>query len=162
MYKVAVLGATLACVASSVLAQPPAFVPAASHISAAPLDAIFGKAGESNNGMYKASFGRSVNMHGMTAGEAMGVNTWAGFAGTDQQAVVDGDFAVLETELQAVLKSLRGAGIRIVAIHQHMTGEEPRLMFLHYWGQGKAQDLAKAARAAIDLTGTAARTAAHG
>lgn len=130
-------------------------VPAASHISAAPLDAIFGKAGQADNGMYKASFGRPVKMHGVSAGEAMGVNTWAGFAGTDRQAVVDGDFAVLESELQAVLKSLRGAGIQIVAIHQHMTGEEPRLMFLHYWGQGKAEDLAKAVRAAIDLTGTA-------
>jgi hypothetical protein len=133
---------------------PLARVPAESHISVAPLDTIFGKPGEANNGMYKASFGRSVKMHGLTAGEAMGVNTWAGFAGTDQQAVVDGDFAILESELQAVLKSLRGAGINIVAIHQHMTGEEPRLMFLHYWGQGKARDLAKAVRAAIDLTGT--------
>jgi len=129
-------------------------VPAESRISAGPLDAIFGKKGESNNGMYKASFGRPVKMHGSTAGEAMGVNTWAGFAGNDQQAVVDGDFAVLEKELQPVLKSLRGAGINIVAIHQHMTGEEPRLIFLHYWGQGKAQDLAKAVRAAIDLTAT--------
>lgn len=131
-------------------------VAAASHISAAPLDTIFGKSGESNNGMYKASFGRPVKMHGASVGEAMGVNTWAGFAGTDQQAVVDGDFAVLENELQSVLKSLRGAGIQIVAIHQHMTGEEPRLMFLHYWGQGTAQDLAKAVRAAISLTGTTA------
>jgi hypothetical protein len=129
-------------------------LPAESHISAAPLDTIFGKAGETNNGMYKASFGRPVKMHGLTAGEAMGVNTWAGFAGTDQQAVVDGDFAVLESELQAVLKSLRGAGIHIVAIHQHMTGEQPRLMYLHYWGQGKAQELAKAVRTAIDLTRT--------
>jgi hypothetical protein len=84
----------------------------------------------------------------------MGVNTWAGFAGSDDQAVVDGDFAVLENELQPVLKSLRGAGINVVAIHQHMTNEEPRLIFLHYWGQGKAQDLAKAVRGAIDLTST--------
>jgi hypothetical protein len=129
-------------------------LPAESHISAAPLDAIFGKTGETNNGMYKASFGRPVKMHGLTAGEAMGVNTWAGFGGTDQDAVVDGDFVVLESELQAVLKSLRGSGIQIVAIHQHMTGEEPRMMFLHYWGQGKAQELAKGIRAAIDLTGT--------
>jgi hypothetical protein len=72
----------------------------------------------------------------------------------DNQAVVDGDFAVLENELQPVLKSLRGAGINIVAIHQHMTGEEPRLIFLHYWGQGKAQNLAKAVHAAISLTST--------
>jgi hypothetical protein len=52
------------------------------------------------------------------------------------------------------LKSLRKAGINIVAIHQHMTNEEPRIIFFHYWGQGKAQDLAKAVRTAINLTGT--------
>ncbi|MBK4736630.1 DUF1259 domain-containing protein [Noviherbaspirillum pedocola] len=133
-------------------AMPP--VPAESRISGAPLESIFGKKGEANNGMFKVSFGRPVKMHGVTAGDAMGVNTWAGFAGTDEQALVDGDFAVLEKELQPVLKLLSGAGIHIVAIHQHMTGEEPRLIFLHYWGQGKAQDLAKAVRGAIDLTST--------
>jgi hypothetical protein len=135
-------------------AYPLARVPAENHITPAPLDVIFGKKGELNNGMYKASFGRPVKMYGLTAGDAMGANTWAGFAGNDQQAVVDGDFAVLENELQPVLKSLRRAGIYIVAIHQHMTGEEPRLMFLHYWGQGNAQELAKAVRAAINLTAT--------
>jgi hypothetical protein len=129
-------------------------VPVESHITGAPLEGIFGKKGETNNGMFKVSFGRPVKMHGVTAGDAMGVNTWAGFAGTDDQAVVDGDFAVLEDELQPVLKSLRGAGINIVAIHQHMTHEEPRLIFLHYWGQGKAQDLAKSVRAAVSLTST--------
>jgi hypothetical protein len=135
-------------------AYPLARVPAENRITAAPLDTIFGKEGEAKDGMYKASFGRPVKMHGLTMGEAMGVNTWAGFGGNDQQAVVDGDFAVLENELQPVLKSLRGARINIVAIHQHMTGEEPRMMFLHYWGQGKAQELAKAVRAAINLTAT--------
>jgi hypothetical protein len=133
---------------------PTARLPAESHITAAPLEDIFGKKGEMNKGMLKLSLGRPVKMHGVTTGDAMGVNTWAGFAGTDDNALVDGDFAVLEGELQPVLKSLRGAGINIVAIHQHMTGEEPRLIFLHYWGQGKAQDLARAVRAAIGLTST--------
>ena len=129
-------------------------VPAESRITAAPLEEIFGKKGEANNGMFKVSYGRPVKMHGVTMGDAMGVNTWAGFAGTDDQAVVDGDFAVLEGELQPVLKSLRGAGINVVAIHNHMTHEEPRLIFLHYWGQGKTQDLAKAVRSAVGLTST--------
>ena len=109
-------------------------VPAESHITAAPLEGIFGKKGEANNGMFKVSYGRPVKVHGATMGDAMGVNTWAGFAGTDDQAVVDGDFAVLENELQPALKSLRKAGINIVAIHQHMTNEEPRIIFFHYWG----------------------------
>lgn len=127
-------------------------IPSQSRITAAPLESIFGKKGEMNNGMFKVSFGYPVNMHETTVGDAMGANTWAGFAGTDDNALVDGDFAVSEDELQLVLKSLRGAGINIVAIHQHMIHEEPRLMFLHYWGQGKAQDLAKAIQAAIKLT----------
>jgi hypothetical protein len=82
----------------------------------------------------------------------MGVNTWAAFAGTDDVAVVDGDFAVTEDELQGVLKALRGGGINIVAIHHHMTGESPRILFLHYWGKGKASDLAGVVRKALDLT----------
>jgi hypothetical protein len=82
----------------------------------------------------------------------MGVNTWAGFAGTDQDALVDGDFVMLESELQPVLKSLRKDGINIVAIHNHMTMEEPRYVFLHYWGRGLAAELAKAVKNALDET----------
>lgn len=86
-------------------------------------------------------------------GGAMGVNTWAAFAGGAAGAVVDGDIAMLESELQGVLKALRGARINVVAIHQHMIHEEPRFVFLHYWGVGPAEDLAKGLRAALDRTG---------
>src|SRR3954462_6003690 len=86
----------------------------------------------------------------------MGVNTWAAFAGNDENALVDGDFAVTEDELQPVLQSLRAAQINIVAIHQHMTHEEPRIMFLHYWGRGKAADLATAVKQALSLSETSA------
>ena len=91
-------------------------------------------------------------MHGHAVGATMGVNTWAAFAGSDDAAVVDGDFAMRETELQRVLKALRAAGIAIVAIHQHMSDEQPRIMFLHYWGVGRTSDLAKGLRAALDVT----------
>jgi hypothetical protein len=64
--------------------------------------------------------------------------------------VVDGDFAMLEPELQGVLKALRRAGIDVVAIHQHMAGEQPRVLFLHFWGVGKAEDLARGLKAALD------------
>src|ERR1043166_4692211 len=87
---------------------------------------------------------------GCEVGKEMGVNTWAGFAGSDDNAVVDGDFAVLEEELQPVLKALRKAGINIVAIHQHMAQETPRILFLHYWGKGKTVDLARGVKAALD------------
>jgi rhodanese-related sulfurtransferase len=78
----------------------------------------------------------------------MGVNTWAAFAGANDDAVVDGDFACQELELQPVLRSLRRSGINIVAIHQHMTQEQPRYLFLHYWGRGTAAELANAVRLA--------------
>ena len=97
-------------------------------------------------------------MHGGSMGSTMGVNTWAAFAGSDDKAVVDGDFAMLESELQGVLQALRGAGIDVVAIHQHMTGESPRVMFLHYWGVGPAEELAKGLRAALDRTGNSGKT----
>ena len=84
-----------------------------------------------------------------TIGKQMGVNTWAAFAGTDEMASVDGDFAMLEGELQGVLKALRSAGIHIVAIHNHMTQEEPQYVFLHYWGKGPAKKLAEGVKAAL-------------
>jgi hypothetical protein len=93
--------------------------------------------------MFKVSYGRPVKVHGATMGDAMGVNTWAGFAGADDQAVVDGDIAVLENELQPVLKWLRKAGINTVAIHQHMTNEKPRLILLQLLGTGQGAGLSQ-------------------
>jgi hypothetical protein len=129
-------------------------IPSPSNISAAPIEAILGKT-QSKDGMVKVTIGRPANMHGVSVGNDMGVNTWAAFAGSDDQAVVDGDFAMHESELQPVLKAMRGAGINIVAIHQHMTQEQPRTMFLHYWGKGKAVDLAKGVKQALDAQMTA-------
>ena len=91
-------------------------------------------------------------MGGHAVGKTMGVNTWAAFAGSDDKAVVDGDFAMLESELQGVLKALRGGRIDIVAIHQHMTGEQPRVLFLHYWGIGSTVELARGLEAALAKT----------
>jgi hypothetical protein len=105
--------------------------------------------------MYKATFGRTVRdamCGGCTVGSAMGINTWAAFAGTDDDAVVDGDFAVTEDELRVVLVALRDGGINVVAIHSHTMGESPRIIFLHYWGRGSAADLANTVKSAVDRT----------
>jgi len=134
----------------SAFGAPP---PSPSKIDAAPLDAVFGFKGAAKDGMYKATMGRTTRAAcGCTIGKAMGVNTWAAFGGTNEDAVVDGDFAVAESELQPVLKSLRSSGINVVAIHSHMTGESPRILFLRYWGRGKAADLAVTVKKALDLT----------
>jgi hypothetical protein len=124
--------------------------PAKSTLNGATIDAVFGVKGDMANGVYKVTIGKTSSMMGDQIGNAMGVNTWAAFAGSDDKAVVDGDFAMYEKEVQGVLKALRGAGIQIVAIHNHMTGEEPRVVFLHYWGIGPTADLAKGLKAALD------------
>ena len=126
--------------------------PAKTTLDPAKIDAVLGRRGDLASGVYKVVVGRSARMHGLEVGATMGVNTWAAFAGSDDAAVVDGDFAMREGELQGVLKALRAAGIAIVAIHQHMAGEQPRILFLHYWGAGRTTDLAKGLRAALDLT----------
>jgi hypothetical protein len=130
-----------------------AAAPETSAITGAPLDAIFGVKGEVNNGMYKATIGRTATMHGAKVATQMGINTWAAFAGTDENALVDGDFAMTTGELQGVLKALRKAGINIVAIHNHMTHEQPQYVFLHYWGKGPAAALAKGLQAALATQG---------
>ena len=124
-------------------------LPEKSVISPEPLNSIFGFPGEVNNGMVKFTIGRAAMMHGTALDNAMGVNTWAAFAGSDADAVVDGDFAVTEDELQGALKALRRARINIVAIHSHMTHEEPRILFFHYWGRGPAREMAQAIKDAL-------------
>ncbi len=127
-------------------------VPETSSIPAEIVDVILGVKGQVKDGMYKAVIGRSVTMTacGCTVAKDMGVNTWAAFAGTQERALVDGDFAVLEGELQVVLKTLRSAGINIVAIHHHMVGETPRMLFVHYWGTDTVENLARGVKSALE------------
>jgi hypothetical protein len=128
-------------------------LPAKSNIDASKIEAALGVKGQAKDGMFKAVMGRQTTAAcGCPAGKAEGVNTWSAFAGTSDNAVVDGDFAVSDSELQSVLKTLRGAGVNVVAIHHHMTGETPRILFVHYWGRGKAEDLAGTIRKALDQT----------
>ncbi len=128
-----------------------AFAPGKNEITGAAIDTALGTKGQANNGMFKVVIGREVTMPcGCKMTKEMGVNTWAAFAGTDDNAVVDGDFAVREDELQPVLKSLRSEGINIVAIHHHMTHETPRMLFLHYWGKGTVANLTRSIKRTLD------------
>lgn len=121
------------------------------------IETVLGVKGKLASGVYKLTIGKNTRMGGHPIGDAMGVNTWAAFIGSDEKAVVDGDFAMYEQELQGVLKALRAADIDIVAIHNHMTMENPRVIFLHYWGVGKATDLAAGLKAALDSQREAGR-----
>lgn len=134
-------------------AEPTAAIdPAKTTLDPKKIEAVLGRKGELKEGVYKIVVGRTTNMHGKTVGNTMGVNTWMAFAGSDDQSIVDGDFAMLESELQRVLKALRRANINVVAIHNHMTHEEPRIVFLHYWGVGRTVALAEGLKAALAET----------
>jgi hypothetical protein len=114
------------------------------------IESIIGASAEKTGEIYKVTIGRTTQMDSHQVGKTMGVNTWAVFAGSNDNAIVEGDFAVLESELQGVLKALRGGGVAITSIHNHMVGESPRIVFLHYWGAGTVSDLAKAIKAGLD------------
>lgn len=120
------------------------------------LSRTIGAAGEQNGAVYKITIGRSdftMKEMGATINARMGLNTWAAFYGSDRDAVVAGDVAMLAREVTPVLKALRANGLDIVAIHHHMTGSDPDVYFLHYWGKGAAQTLARGVKAAVDLLG---------
>jgi hypothetical protein len=120
------------------------------------LDEIIGAKAEMNKGVYKYTIGRpdvKLMEHGMPVTTFMGFNTWAAFQGTSDHAAVAGDFTMLENEVAPVIKALIENGIEVVAVHNHMVHEQPRIFFLHYWGIGSAEGLAKGLKAALDQTG---------
>lgn len=120
------------------------------------LDGIIGSKGEWSKGVYKYTIGRpdvSLKEHGVTITTFFGFNTWAAWQGTPDHAAVAGDFTMLEDEVSAVIKALVENGIEVVAVHNHMVHEQPRIFFLHYWGVGNAAQLAKGLKAALDKTG---------
>ncbi|HEX6805815.1 MAG TPA: DUF1259 domain-containing protein [Terriglobales bacterium] len=117
---------------------------------------IVGHAGEQNGPVYKITLGRDdLNMKDMGASinARMGLNTWAAFVGTNDDAAVAGDIAMLEDEVNPVLKALRANGLDVVAIHHHMINTQPMIIFLHYWGRGPANKLATGFKAAVDQLG---------
>ena len=128
----------------------------ANNLDTKKLDDILGYKAEMSKGVYKYTIGRpdmKLKEHGTTVTTFLGFNTWAAFQGSPDHAAVCGDFAMLEEEVATVIKTLIENGIEVVAVHNHMIGEQPKIFFLHYWGVGNAEQLAKALKAALDQTG---------
>jgi Domain of Unknown Function (DUF1259) len=138
---------------------PAAPAPAAAPqnpLNTARLVEIVGAQGEQNGAVYKFTLGRNdlkVVEMGATINARMGLNTWAAFTGTNEQAAIAGDVAMLESEVTPVLKALRRNGLDVVAIHHHMTADRPMIIFLHYWGTGAADKLATGFKAAVNELG---------
>lgn len=125
-------------------------------IDTAKISQIVGHEGEQSGLVYKITVGRD-DLHlkemGATINARMGLNTWAAFVGTDEHAAVAGDVAMLESEVTPVLKTLRSHDLEVVAIHHHMIGSRPAVIFLHYWGQGPVDKLAAGFKATLDELG---------
>lgn len=124
--------------------------PKPGKLDADTLAKIVGHPVAENNGSPKFTIGTTGRMHGHSIGASMGLTTWAAFSGSDDLAAMDGDFIMRADEVQPVLRALRKTGIHIVALHNHMIGTQPNFYFTHFWGKGKAADLARAFRAALD------------
>lgn len=125
------------------------------QIDTAKLVTIVGHEGEQNGQVYKITVGRddlNVKEMGADINARMGLNTWAAFYGTNSNAEIAGDVAMLAPEVTPVLKALRANGLNVVAIHNHMTGQ-PTIYFLHYWGTGSAETLATGFKAALQQLG---------
>src|SRR5437762_11498467 len=119
-------------------------------IDAAAIEKIIGHKNESQKGVVKVTIGREAAMHDVKFGASMGLTTWAAFSGSDDLAAVDGDFAMTAAEVQPVLRALRKAGIHIVALHNHMVGEQPSFFFTHFWGKGSPEKLARGLKSALE------------
>jgi hypothetical protein len=129
-----------------------ASAPSSAKMDTAKLAKIVGTEGEQTGDVYKITIGRDdlkLTEMGAPINARMGLNTWAAFVGTDQNAAIAGDVAMLANEVTPVLKALRKNGLDIVAIHHHMTQTQPTVFFLHYWGTGPADTLATGFKAAL-------------
>jgi hypothetical protein len=133
----------------------------AGEMDTAAIAKLVGHEGEQSGQVYKITVGRddiSLKEMGAVINARMGLNTWAAFYGSDANAEVAGDVAMLAPEITPVLKALRANGLNVVAIHNHMTSGAPAIYFLHYWGTGPVQKLATGFKAALSELG---KTDAH-
>jgi hypothetical protein len=132
-------------------AAPAAGAPAA-KMDTTKIAQIVGSPGDQSGDVYKITIGRDdlkLTEMGAPINARMGLNTWAAFVGTNDNAAIAGDVAMLANEVTPVLKALRKNGLDVVAIHHHMTQTQPVIFFLHYWGTGPADKLATGFRAAL-------------
>lgn len=86
---------------------------------------------------------RDITLHigDVTVSPALALGAWAGFGGEPADAMMMGDLVLKSEELKPVLAELSRQRLDVTAIHNHLSGEEPRLTYVHFHGQGRAVDL---------------------
>jgi hypothetical protein len=126
-------------------------LPIESEIDPGPLDAVLSMKGTSVGGVYKAAIGSRTLLNGELIGREMGMSTWISIAGRDDHALAHGEFIESPDGLRKLLTALRSKGIHIASIRNHTVGEHPQWVFVRFWGEGTAIQLAKAVRYALDV-----------
>jgi hypothetical protein len=139
----------------------PEIGPEANEIEPKLVEDILGHKAQTQEGVVKVTIGREGMMHGVKVGGSMGLTTWMAFSGGNAHAVVDGDFIMSAGEVQSVLRALRKADIHVVALHNHMVGEQPPYYFTHFWGKGPVKNLAEGLRSVLDAQESVARAGSH-
>jgi hypothetical protein len=135
------------------LGPPPTVTPQPVDLPTADLDAIMKSTGKINGGVYQFSIARSADVveHGITIPPAMGTATAINFQPTGNgKAAISGDFVMIGSEVNNVIRALGRGGVQITALHSHMLDEQPRLFFMHFWANADAKELAKTLRAALN------------
>lgn len=135
--------------------------PKGGMVTAAPIEKILEHKADSQAGVVKITIGRAGKMHGVKVSGSMGLTTWASFSGNDELAAVAGDFIMTSAEVQPVLHALRKSGLHVVALHNHMVGEEPAFYFVHFWGKGAPERLARGLKHALDEQSKIGKKAGH-
>lgn len=136
-------------------------VPTAGKIDADAISQAIGHRPDITGEVVKVTIGREGRMHGRPVGGSMGLTTWAAFTGSDRLAAVDGDVIMTAEEVQPVLRALRRADFHVVALHNHMVGEQPAFYFVHFWGKGPVAELAQGFRRVLDAQRAHAKPAAR-
>ena len=129
----------------------------AQGVDSSKIDQVLGRSGEKTGNVYRVSFPRSdlhVAVHGVSIKAGLALGSWAAFSGSDDDAMVMGDLVLLPAELGPVMAKLRASGFEITGIHNHLLGEAPHVMYMHYMGHGKAADLAGSLKSALAMSKT--------
>src|ERR1700688_2345916 len=129
----------------------------AQGVTTAPIDQALGRSGQKTGDVYRVSFPRSdlhVSVNGLAIRPGLALGSWAAFVGSDDNAMVMGDLVLLEEEVNPVMAKLRSYHFEITAVHNHLMGETPKVLYVHYMAHGSASQLATSLRTALGVSKT--------
>jgi Domain of Unknown Function (DUF1259) len=133
------------------------FIARSQGLNTSAIDQALGRSGQKTGDVYKLGFPRTdlhITVRDLVIKPGLALGSWAAFTGTDENAMVMGDLVLLEEELNPVMDKLRSSGFEITAVHNHLIGERPHVLYMHYMGHGPTVQLAISLKAALSVSKT--------